>query len=1023
MGAPERATAPFEILVLGDLRVGLDGRLQPLPPSRKTRALLGYLALTGRPQTRQRLCDLLWDGPGDPRAALRWSLTKLRPLVDRGGRRLATNGELVALQLGLGELDYAAAKEARAKGVESATVDELRGAAALFRGELLEGLDLADCFAFHEWCVAQREAARRLRLEILDALVRKLEGDPEEALGHARARVAADPFSEAGHVAVVRLLGRLRRGREGLVQYDACRQILASVGSRPSPEMETARIALTEVRKPAAPAPAPPRAVPTVAVAALSPLVGRRRETAAIAALVATVAGSRSRHALLILGEPGIGKSRLLDQAADRAAAAGFLVLRSRSFEAESLRPYGPWIEALRSAPIAELPGLQRAELAPLLPELGPASPSTDQTRLFDAVAGALHTLAGEAPLLVAFDDLHWLDAASAGLLHYVFRSLEAAPVLLAGAARPGELADNLAALNTVRALGRAERVLRLDLEPLRAEEVAELARSVAPTVDAARVYAESEGNPLIALVAARALRGGTAEWRSVEALFEDRLAAVAGHAREVIAWAAALGRSFQSDRLARVSGLATADLLAALADLERHGIVRPSGDTGWDFAHDLFRRAAYAAVSEPRRKLLHREIARALTPLSDPDGALAGEIAQHAALGDDADLAAHAAVAAGTRAVRLFAVAEAKDIVVGRGLRFAARLPAPRRIAVSLALLRVLVDASRLIGGDPELATRIEALIEEARRENLPAEVAAGYAILSHAHFANRDLAHTAAATDHGLAALQDVAPADAAVAMAETGGCLAIIERDIPRARMLLAEARRCGDMSGRAAVYLEVGTGIIQHLEGAADEAAISLERALRLAPEGAPWEECVILARLAFIDLERRRPERVVARAERMRAVAPRLGEIGASLVADALDLASRRAMGERVAEEEIDAVLSHLETDAKVHFARLACLLAESDIAGGRHSLARNRLERACAAAGLVGRSSIVVLGRALLARCELSRGDRETARVHVDAARRELGLGVPMARAVQLLDEVAGELGSHATPLAPPPPE
>jgi DNA-binding SARP family transcriptional activator len=1043
MGAPARATSPFEVLVLGDLGIAVAGRVLPLPPSRKTRALLGYLALTGRAQTRQRLCDLLWDGPGDPRAALRWSLTKLRPLV---GERLVTEKERVSLELAPGELDLARARRLLATGVEKAAVEDLRRAAASFRGELLEGLDLADCFAFHEWCVAQREAARRLRLEILDALVRTLDADPEEALAHARARVAVDPLSEAGHVAVVRLLGRLWRGREGLQQYDACRQILASVGARPSAEMERARLALTAARPGATPAgdePPPytaaarPDATPAqdelppydasprpdaAPDGSEPPLVGRRRDRAAISDLLAAVAGSRRRHALLFLGEPGIGKSRLLDEAAARASGAGFVALRGRSFEAESLRPYGPWIDALRGAPVAALPELQRAELAPLLPELGRASPSTDQLRLFDAVVRALVTLASEAPLVVALDDLQWLDAASAALLHYAFRSLEGAPVLFAAAARPGELADNMAALNTIRSLGRAERVLRIDLEPLPADEVADLVRTIAPSVDAGRVYAESEGNPLFALVVARALRAGTDAWPSVQALVEERLSSVAGAARDVVEWAAALGRGFRADRLERVSHLGGAELLAALADLERHGVVRPSGDVAWDFTHDLFRRAAYTAVSEPRRRLLHHEIARALAPLPDPDGALAGEIAHHAALADDADLAAHAAVAAGARAVRLFAVAEAKDIVIGRGLRFAARLPTQRRIAVSLALLRVLVDASRSLGGDPELAGRIEALIDEARRADLPAEVAAGYAILSHAHFANRDLAHTAAATEDGITALRDLAPADGAVAMAETAGCLAILERDIPRARMLLTEARRGSVPSGRAAVYLELGTGIIEDLEGRHEEAAGSLERALRLAPEGAPWEECVILARLAFIDLQRGRPERVAARTARMRAVAPRLGDTGDALLADALDLAARRAAGERVDEVEIDAVLARLETDARVHFARIACLLAEADLAAGRPALARVRLERACTAASVVVRSSVVAVSRALLARCELARGDAAAARAHLDAARRELVLDVPMARAHRLVDDVARELASHAPPLAPPPP-
>jgi hypothetical protein len=92
------------------------------------------------------------------------------------------------------------------------------------------------------------------------------------------------------------------------------------------------------------------------------------------------------------------------------------------------------------------------------------------------------------------------------------------------------------------------------------------------------------------------------------------------------------------------------------------------------------------------------------------------------------------------------------------------------------------------------------------------------------------------------------------------------------------------------------------------------------------------------------------------------------------------------------------------------------------MAAGRHFLAHGRLERACAAAALVSRSSVLVLSRALLARCEVARGDREAARAQLDLARRELGHAVPMARALRALEEVAGELGSHATPLAAPPP-
>src|SRR5215813_313704 len=153
-----------EVRVLGELEIWKDGASQSLPASRKTRALLGYLVVTGRPQLRERLCELFWDGPDDPRAALRWSLHKLRPLVDDAAQRLVADREHVGFVAGDAVIDLA---RARAVGdPATASLDALRAAAALFRGDLLDGIELRDCLRFHEWLVAEREAARALRISI-----------------------------------------------------------------------------------------------------------------------------------------------------------------------------------------------------------------------------------------------------------------------------------------------------------------------------------------------------------------------------------------------------------------------------------------------------------------------------------------------------------------------------------------------------------------------------------------------------------------------------------------------------------------------------------------------------------------------------------------------------------------------------------------------------------------------------------------------------------------------------------------
>src|SRR5204863_8890289 len=162
------------------------------------------------------------------------SLTKIRPLLDEGGTRLQADRERVAFERAGATVDTVALRAALADGVEGSTTDVLRAAAARFRGEFLEGLDLPSCYRFHEWCVGEREELRALRVRLLAELRARLEPTaPEEALAYARERVRVDPLTEAAHVDVVRLLGRLGRVREAQAQYETCRRILETeLGAR-----------------------------------------------------------------------------------------------------------------------------------------------------------------------------------------------------------------------------------------------------------------------------------------------------------------------------------------------------------------------------------------------------------------------------------------------------------------------------------------------------------------------------------------------------------------------------------------------------------------------------------------------------------------------------------------------------------------------------------------------------------------------------------------------------------------------
>src|SRR5437870_1332540 len=186
-GSHTTARQPLTLRVLGSVSVERGGERLDLPPSKKTRALLGYLLIEGREQTREHLCSLFWDLPDDPRGALRWSLSRLRPLLDEPSRqRIVADRERVRIDPGAAVIDLRAAEALKTKGLEQASVGELREAASLFRGELLEGLELCDAFRFQAWCTARREDARKLHAAIQRALVAKLADNPEEALLEAR---------------------------------------------------------------------------------------------------------------------------------------------------------------------------------------------------------------------------------------------------------------------------------------------------------------------------------------------------------------------------------------------------------------------------------------------------------------------------------------------------------------------------------------------------------------------------------------------------------------------------------------------------------------------------------------------------------------------------------------------------------------------------------------------------------------------------------------------------------------------
>jgi DNA-binding response OmpR family regulator/pimeloyl-ACP methyl ester carboxylesterase/DNA-binding SARP family transcriptional activator len=226
------------IRLLGEMTVLRDQEQLVLPPSKKTRALLAYLVATGRRQRRERLCTMFWEVPDDPRGALRWSLSKLRALVDEPdapARLLADRDSVTFLTEGV-QCDLRVLRDVASRPLDGVETAVLHTVADGIDGEFLAGLELPGQPDFQAWCLAEREDARRQYAAVLEALVDRLApASPETALPHARKLVELDGFAASPRAVLVTLLGRLGRREEALQHFEVGMRLIQEAGMSPGP--------------------------------------------------------------------------------------------------------------------------------------------------------------------------------------------------------------------------------------------------------------------------------------------------------------------------------------------------------------------------------------------------------------------------------------------------------------------------------------------------------------------------------------------------------------------------------------------------------------------------------------------------------------------------------------------------------------------------------------------------------------------------------------------------------------------
>ncbi|MFO1113091.1 MAG: BTAD domain-containing putative transcriptional regulator [Rhodospirillales bacterium] len=223
------SSAALQVRLLGPLAISRDGTPVALPASRKVRALFAYLALAPHQVTRSRLCELLWDVPNDPRGELRWCLSKIRRLVDQPGRRrLDAHADTVKLDLGDCHVDAAEITRATGEGLAILPVERLRALAALFAGDLLDGLEIDRNPAFNTWLLAQRRRFRDCHTAIREHLAARVGG--EEVFRHLDTWLQLAPFDLRVHKALLDALARHGRIREGEEHLAATTRLFEAEG-------------------------------------------------------------------------------------------------------------------------------------------------------------------------------------------------------------------------------------------------------------------------------------------------------------------------------------------------------------------------------------------------------------------------------------------------------------------------------------------------------------------------------------------------------------------------------------------------------------------------------------------------------------------------------------------------------------------------------------------------------------------------------------------------------------------------
>jgi DNA-binding SARP family transcriptional activator len=671
--------AMLEIQVIGELEVRLAGTKAELPPGRRVRALLGWLAIHPGRHPRSRLAGQFWPDvlEASARASLRSAIWALRSALGPDfGSCLATDRETVTLMADGLWVDVREVRLLIARGQPEAALD-------LCRGDLLQELD-------DDWVVEAREDLDRDVAAALRDLTQQAAaaGDSAAAVGWARRRAALCPLDESAGADLIRALLQAGDTSAALAALARLRERLDSelgigVSAGTAALVGPLDRRADDVHRGSAPA---DRVLEPVAG-----LIGREQN---VAELVKAWQAARngSGGAVLLAGEGGIGKTRLVEElqgTARRRAPDAILIAGATAAGPGGGAPFAIWTDALSDLvnltgrPPASVPWT--ADLARIVPALAQvqtgtapatgADPQLDRVRLCEAVVQFLAWASGRAPLLLAVEDLHQSDLASLELIAYAGRRLSRLPVLLVLTRRklPSRL-DLDAVFGALRSRGAL--VAEIDVRPLPDAAARALIEASAdlPAATVAQIVTLAAGSPLLAVETARAAARDDASLAAgLGGATRLAIGRLSGQARVFVELLATAGRDLDRREIAslplRAPALAAAEALGS-------GLLRADGGA-IGFRHALLRDAVYLEIPDPIRARLHNELAQLLRKRGQqPDsrapyargsrrGPRAAEIARHLILaGQDEQAVSHLILAA-RDARTVAAMAEAAGFLI----------------------------------------------------------------------------------------------------------------------------------------------------------------------------------------------------------------------------------------------------------------------------------------------------------------------------------------------------------------------